>query len=85
MSAEDAPLLRQEEHSAQNSINIGEQTSDSAPQPRINVKERLVSLDALRGLTVATMIFVDFLGNWIYPSVVNHSTWDGTTLADFGS
>ena len=45
--------------------------------PRIQASERLVSLDAVRGITVSVMIFVDFLGNWIYPSVVNHSTWNG--------
>ncbi|AED95587.1 heparan-alpha-glucosaminide N-acetyltransferase-like protein (DUF1624) [Arabidopsis thaliana] len=44
-------------------------------------KERLVSLDVFRGLTVAFMILVDDVGG-ILPSI-NHSPWDGVTLADF--
>ncbi|KAG7533236.1 hypothetical protein ISN45_Aa08g008760 [Arabidopsis thaliana x Arabidopsis arenosa] len=44
-------------------------------------KERLVSLDVFRGLTVALMILVDDVGG-ILPSI-NHSPWDGVTLADF--
>ncbi len=47
------------------------------PEPRLKATERLVCLDAVRGLTVSVMIFVDYLGDWIYPAVVNHSTWDG--------
>ncbi|XP_019095758.1 PREDICTED: heparan-alpha-glucosaminide N-acetyltransferase-like isoform X2 [Camelina sativa] len=44
-------------------------------------KERLVSLDVFRGLTVALMILVDDAGG-IVPAI-NHSPWDGLTLADF--
>ncbi|XP_010442195.1 PREDICTED: heparan-alpha-glucosaminide N-acetyltransferase-like isoform X2 [Camelina sativa] len=44
-------------------------------------KERLVSLDVFRGLTVALMILVDDAGG-ILPAI-NHSPWDGLTLADF--
>ncbi|EOA12300.1 hypothetical protein CARUB_v10007979mg, partial [Capsella rubella] len=44
-------------------------------------KERLVSLDVFRGLTVALMILVDDVGG-ILPAI-NHSPWDGITLADF--
>ncbi|MCD7455880.1 hypothetical protein HAX54_029982 [Datura stramonium] len=42
---------------------------------------RLISLDIFRGLTVALMILVEYAGG-IYPSV-NHSPWNGLTLADF--
>ncbi|KAK6805684.1 hypothetical protein RDI58_003469 [Solanum bulbocastanum] len=42
---------------------------------------RLLSLDIFRGLTVVLMIFVEYAGG-IYPSV-NHSPWNGITLADF--
>ncbi|XP_042397110.1 heparan-alpha-glucosaminide N-acetyltransferase-like [Zingiber officinale] len=42
---------------------------------------RLVSLDVFRGLTVALMIFVDNAGSY-FPAI-NHSPWDGVTLADF--
>ncbi|XAR48270.1 Heparan-alpha-glucosaminide N-acetyltransferase [Bertholletia excelsa] len=44
-------------------------------------KDRLVSLDVFRGLTVVLMIFVDDAGG-IMPAV-NHSPWNGVTLADF--
>nr|GMD63980.1 heparan-alpha-glucosaminide N-acetyltransferase-like [Ipomoea batatas] len=46
-----------------------------------NSKERLVSLDVFRGLTVALMILVDDAGK-AFPSI-NHSPWFGVTLADF--
>ncbi|KAL0658320.1 hypothetical protein Bca4012_078905 [Brassica carinata] len=43
-------------------------------------KERLVSLDVFRGLTVALMILVDDVGGML--PAINHSPWDGVTLAD---
>ncbi|KAJ9180499.1 hypothetical protein P3X46_008731 [Hevea brasiliensis] len=43
-------------------------------------QQRLVSLDVFRGLTVALMILVDYAGG-ILPSI-NHTPWDGLTLAD---
>nr|GMD70947.1 heparan-alpha-glucosaminide N-acetyltransferase-like [Ipomoea batatas] len=46
-----------------------------------NSKERLVSLDVFRGITVALMILVDDAGK-AFPSI-NHSPWFGVTLADF--
>ncbi|KAL8534965.1 hypothetical protein ACS0TY_010838 [Phlomoides rotata] len=42
---------------------------------------RLVSLDVFRGLTVVLMIIVDDAGG-IIPAI-NHSPWNGLTLADF--
>ncbi len=42
---------------------------------------RLGSLDAVRGMTVCLMIFVDNVGDW-FPGV-DHSPWDDITLADF--
>ncbi|XP_008811061.2 heparan-alpha-glucosaminide N-acetyltransferase-like [Phoenix dactylifera] len=42
---------------------------------------RLVSLDVFRGITVALMILVDDAGAFV-PGI-NHSPWDGVTLADF--
>lgn len=44
-------------------------------------KQRLGSLDVFRGLTVTLMILVDDAGG-ILPAV-NHSPWNGITLADF--
>jgi predicted acyltransferase len=45
--------------------------------------ERLLSLDAFRGLTVAAMILVNNPGDWghIYPPL-EHSKWDGCTPTD---
>uniref|UniRef100_A0A1D1ZCQ0 Heparan-alpha-glucosaminide N-acetyltransferase n=1 Tax=Anthurium amnicola TaxID=1678845 RepID=A0A1D1ZCQ0_9ARAE len=43
--------------------------------------QRLVSLDVFRGVTVALMIFVDDAGG-VFPAI-NHSPWNGVTLADF--
>lgn len=42
---------------------------------------RLVSLDIFRGLTVVLMIIVDEAGGLI--PAINHSPWNGLTLADF--
>lgn len=44
-------------------------------------RQRLASLDVFRGLTIAVMILVDDVGG-LWPSI-NHSPWDGVTLADF--
>ncbi|XP_041012617.1 heparan-alpha-glucosaminide N-acetyltransferase isoform X2 [Juglans microcarpa x Juglans regia] len=53
---------------------------ESSKQKR-HQQQRLVSLDVFRGVTVALMIFVDDAGG-ILPAI-NHSPWDGLTLADF--
>ncbi|XP_030441219.2 uncharacterized protein LOC115663353 [Syzygium oleosum] len=44
-------------------------------------QQRLVSLDVFRGLSVVLMIVVDHAGG-IFPAI-NHSPWDGLTLADY--
>ncbi|KAL2535256.1 hypothetical protein Fot_16647 [Forsythia ovata] len=51
--------------------------SDISPDP----KQRLVSLDVFRGITVALMILVDDAGK-AFPSI-NHAPWFGVTIADF--
>ncbi|XP_010523191.1 PREDICTED: uncharacterized protein LOC104801581 [Tarenaya hassleriana] len=56
-------------------------SSPSAASAAEKEKERLVSLDVFRGVTVALMILVDDVGG-IFPSI-NHSPWNGVTLADF--
>eukprot|EP00050_Salpingoeca_kvevrii_P019369 m.85288 g.85288 ORF g.85288 m.85288 type:complete len:492 (+) comp8378_c0_seq7:63-1538(+) len=45
-------------------------------------KPRLVCLDAVRGLTVAVMIFVDDAGGFLADHV-DHSPWNNVTFADF--
>jgi len=46
-------------------------------------KERLESLDALRGLTIAGMILVNNAGDWsyVFPPLL-HAPWHGWTLTD---
>ncbi len=46
--------------------------------------ERLVSLDAFRGFTIAGMILVNNPGSWssIYPQLA-HAAWHGWTFTDF--
>lgn len=48
----------------------------------MNTSKRLVSIDLLRGLTVMLMIFVNNgAGDHIY-ATLQHSKWNGMTLAD---
>ncbi|GLU06652.1 hypothetical protein SLE2022_236610 [Rubroshorea leprosula] len=44
-------------------------------------RQRLASLDVFRGLTVVLMILVDDVGGLL--PAINHSPWDGLTLADY--
>ena len=46
--------------------------------------QRLLSLDAFRGATIAGMILVNNPGSWseIYPQL-RHAAWDGWTFTDF--
>lgn len=45
--------------------------------------KRLVSLDALRGFTIAAMILVNFPGNWEYVfDPLQHSEWWGISFTD---
>jgi predicted acyltransferase len=52
-----------------------------APKPRL--KERLLSLDVFRGLTIAGMLLVNNPGTWsaIYPPL-EHAEWNGWTPTD---
>lgn len=44
---------------------------------------RLLSLDVFRGITIALMIIVNSPGNRVAYSWLEHSSWNGCTLADF--
>ena len=54
--------------------------NDESIQPK-RKSERLVSLDVMRGITIALMIFVDFCGE--STPAIDHAPWDGVKLADF--
>jgi predicted acyltransferase len=45
--------------------------------------ERLISVDAFRGLTMAAMVIVNNPGDWghVYPPLL-HAEWNGCTLTD---
>lgn len=45
---------------------------------------RLISLDAMRGFTIAAMILVNYPGTWdhVYPPLL-HASWNGITVTDF--
>ena len=47
-------------------------------------KNRLISLDAFRGFTIALMIIVNDPGDWdnTFPPLL-HADWHGITLTDF--
>lgn len=49
----------------------------------VPVKERLISLDAFRGITIAGMILVNNPGSWqhVYPPLL-HAPWHGWTPTD---
>ncbi|XP_044462374.1 heparan-alpha-glucosaminide N-acetyltransferase-like [Mangifera indica] len=68
---EDYPLILRSSDS-----KLPHQHSSFPPQ-----QPRLASLDVFRGLTVALMILVDDAGG-VLPAI-NHSPWNGVTLADF--
>ncbi|KAK6160515.1 hypothetical protein DH2020_003896 [Rehmannia glutinosa] len=62
-------------------LRLGSNTCTNSPSGCTSSSPRLVSLDIFRGLTVLLMILVDDAGG-ILPSI-NHSPWNGLTLADF--
>lgn len=48
------------------------------------INQRFLSIDALRGLTVAAMLLVNNAGDWDHVYWwLEHAAWDGTTPADF--
>lgn len=50
----------------------------------VQPNKRLLSLDVFRGLTVAAMILVNNPGDWAHIYwPIEHSDWNGCTLADF--
>ena len=69
-------LLLEEEKQEKTDLEIKQEVK---PKP----KQRLMSLDVLRGLTMVGMILVDDMGDYsalIWP--LRESDWDGITTAD---
>ena len=56
---------------------------DATAAPRTTTRERLVSLDVFRGLTIAGMLLVNDPGTWsaIFPPL-EHAEWHGWTPTD---
>jgi len=51
--------------------------------PRLLLKERLISLDVFRGLTIAAMILVNNPGSWAHVyAPLRHAEWHGWTPTD---
>jgi predicted acyltransferase len=49
-----------------------------------NAPQRVLSIDVLRGLTIAFMILVNDPGDWSHVySQLDHAAWNGFTLTDF--
>ena len=79
-SAGTTSYIINDDDDANSSTQLGD-TAASFAKPAARKRQRLVSLDAVRGLTVGVMILVDNLGDW-WPAI-NHSPWNYTTLADY--
>ena len=62
-------------------MNDNNNNNNTTTQQPDKPRKRLVSLDAIRGLTVCFMILVDNVGG-SFPSI-GHSPWDHIHLADF--
>ncbi|CAM0904787.1 unnamed protein product [Alopecurus aequalis] len=56
-------------------------SSGRTSPPVVAPRQRLISLDVFRGFTVLLMIIVDDAGSFL--PALNHSPWDGVTIADF--
>ncbi|KAI3888991.1 hypothetical protein MKX03_014039 [Papaver bracteatum] len=67
--------------STTNNNSVSNSSTDGGGRDVALKPPRLVSLDVFRGLTVALMVLVDQAGG-ILPAI-NHSPWNGVTLADF--
>lgn len=57
---------------------LGSESRNPVSAPR----QRFHALDALRGLAIGLMVFVNWAGNYSLPTAFGHSEWHGITLAD---
>ena len=59
-----------------------EELDTETAQQALPIKKRLLSLDALRGITVAGMILVNNAGGKVSYAPLQHSAWNGLTPCD---
>src|SRR5437764_14710187 len=68
------------------SSRISEAAAAPIAQPSVTVAApaRVLSIDVLRGLTIALMILVNDPGDWAHTyAQLDHARWNGFTLTDF--
>ena len=75
---------------ATSSAILGTPTSGTQPAPIAQssvtrtAPGRILSIDVLRGLTIALMILVNDPGDWAHTyTQLDHAPWNGSTLTDF--
>ncbi|WCJ34458.1 hypothetical protein M5689_015768 [Euphorbia peplus] len=73
------PVNKSEDHEERTTVVDGEKLPENSPEKKKN--KRVATLDAFRGLTVVLMILVDNAGESY--ARIDHSPWNGCTLADF--
>src|SRR5271170_517615 len=60
------------------------QPAPAIPSQTISAPSRVLSIDVLRGLTIALMILVNDPGDWAHTyTQLDHAPWNGFTLTDF--
>jgi predicted acyltransferase len=64
-------------------ISIFEQIATLESSTSMGKKDRMLSIDFLRGITVAAMILVNNPGSWSFVyAPLNHAHWNGCTVTD---
>ena len=59
-------------------------TAIASPSATVAAPPRVLSVDVLRGLTIALMILVNDPGDWAHTyTQLDHAKWNGFTLTDF--
>jgi predicted acyltransferase len=66
---------------AETQAPLAEKRSQDSPTGK-KIPERLVSLDAFRGATIALMVLVNTAGGDVSYAPLNHSEWNGWTITD---
>src|SRR5277367_1440819 len=66
------------------SVAVQPATTIPPPSQTISAPARVLSIDVLRGLTIALMILVNDPGDWAHTyTQLDHAPWNGFTLTDF--